>query len=145
MEILSFFAGIAFFFTRSYYPLVGFCLPFLFKARGNARLFIWFIAAFFWAMLHEYAVQDTGMPDSKLVPKATLRGRVVSIPVVTPSKTQFHFAIENMNGIVVKAVVMMACYQHCPLFKLNDLWDVEAKLKKPQDLGNPGHFTYNLN
>lgn len=142
MEILSFFAGIAFFFTKSYYPLLGLSLAFLFKTRGNVHLLIWFFAAIFWAFLHEYACKDQGMPEGKLIHKAALKGRVASIPAVTPFKTQFHFSIETLNGHPVKAVVMMACYQHCPLFKLNELWEVEAKLKRPQNLGNPGHFDY---
>jgi competence protein ComEC len=156
MEILSLFAGTAFFFTKSVYPLLGLMLIFLFKTESKLKLnllkllqllqllqlLLWFLAGFLWACLHQSWYQDKAMPGEQLIPKANLRGRVASIPVVLPSKTQFKFLVQTLDEKPVQALVLMSCYQRCPAFKLGELWELEAKLKRPKNLRNPGHFDY---
>lgn len=145
MEILCFFAGVVFFYTKSLYPLLFIIIALLFNNRWF--VIIWFLTAIFWSFFHQWLVADSGMPEMDVIPKGTLIGRVNSIPKSDFSKTQFQFAIHQLNNEPVKATVLMSCYDHCPIFKTGQIWQLQAKLKKPKNLANPGHFDYqgNLN
>ena len=110
----------------------------------NSRVFVvvWFLAAVFWACLHQYIISDSGMPETDVITRATMLGVVSSIPKTDFSKAQFQFSINHLNDQPVSATVLMACYDHCPVFKVGQLWQLQAKLKKPKNLANPGHFDH---
>ncbi|KTC83978.1 MULTISPECIES: DNA internalization-related competence protein ComEC/Rec2 [Legionella] len=140
MEILCVFAGIAFVYTESLYPLIMLVISFFFRPGYSA--FVAFSLAIIWGMLHLWWVDDRGMPDARVLSKAELKGRVVSLPISNSNKTQFEFAAHELNGKKVSAVILISCYQHCPHFKVGQTWSFEAKLKKPENLANPGHFDF---
>lgn len=140
MEILAFFAGIAFAYTKSIYPLLLiFAALFL---RAHWALIIWFLAALLWVLFHQFWIADRGMPEQLVIAKAVLQGRVISIPATNPGKAQFQFAVTRLDNKPVQATLLLSCYQRCPVFKVGQSWQLQAKLKKPANLGNPGSFDY---
>lgn len=140
MEILCFFAGIAFFYLKSFYPLYFLCAVFFFRPKF-AYLW-WFLAAVFWSLFHQWMIADQGMPTSNLIKKAELQGYVASIPSRSPTKTQFQFFAERLNGNAIQANILLTCYDHCPEIHVGQYWQLQAKLKKPVNLANPGGFDY---
>ncbi|MDI9818609.1 MULTISPECIES: DNA internalization-related competence protein ComEC/Rec2 [unclassified Legionella] len=140
MEILCFFAGIAFVYAQSFYALSFVMVCLILSPRW--QIVVWFAAAAIWGTAHQWWVSDEGIPDMPVIQKAFIEGKVVSIPTVTSVKSQFQFAVTYFNGKPVKATAMLACYKHCPQFKLGDLWRLQVKLKRPANLANPGGFDY---
>ena len=140
MEILCFFAGIAFFYLKNPYPLYFLGVAFFF--RPKPVLFFWFLAAIFWSIFHQWLVADQGMPHTNLIKRANLQGYISSIPIQSPNKTQFQFLAENLNGHPIKASLLLSCYNHCPEVHAGQQWRLQAKLKNPLNLANPGGFDY---
>lgn len=104
-------------------------------------LAICFLLAIAWAFVHQTVVAPKGMPLLTVIPKAVLVGKIVSIPTAATT-SQFQVLLSKLNGKPVKALVLMRCYAHCQQFKVGQVWQMQAKLKRPRDLGNPGHFHY---
>lgn len=141
MEILCFFAGIAFVYTHSIYSFLFLTMSLVIKPLWS--LLYWFVAAVAWGFLHLWWVADVGMPaNSRVIAKALIEGEITSIPASNSAKSQFQFQINRLNGALVKSTVLLSCYTRCPEFKVGDYWSFEAKLKKPVNLGNPGGFDY---
>ncbi len=140
MEILCFFAGTAFFYLKSMYPLYFLCGVFLF--RQKPALFCWFVAAIFWSMFHQWLIADRGVPNTNLINQANLQGDIVSIPTQTPHKTQFQFLADHLDGQPTKFNLLLSCYDRCPNVRAGQHWRLRAKLKKPMNLANPGGFDY---
>ncbi|STX28418.1 DNA uptake/competence protein ComA [Legionella beliardensis] len=140
MEILCFVAGVIWFYTKSFYPLLFIGIALYLKAPK--RIIIWFGIAILWTSFHQWWLTDKYMPASRVIQQATLIGEIVSIPMTSDVKTQFNFRLSKLNGKPTNTLVSLACYNHCPAFKLGQLWQVNAKLKRPENLGNPGHFPY---
>ncbi|CDZ78937.1 ComEC family competence protein [Legionella massiliensis] len=140
MEILCFFAGIAFFYTKAIYPLLLLSASLFLKP--NWSVIFWFIAAFALGLSHQYWVSDRGMPDVPVLAKASIEGEVVSIPISSFTKTQFQLQARRLNDQAVDATILLSCYQHCPKFQVGEVWHLQAKLKKPENLANPGSFDF---
>lgn len=140
MEILCFFAGVAFFYLKNPYPLYFFCSAIFF--RPKLVLFFWFLSAIVWSSFHQWIIKDQGMPATNLIQKTILQGYVTSIPTISPTKTQFQFFAECMDEHAVKATLSLSCYDHCPQIHVGQHWQLQAKLKKPLNLANPGGFDY---
>lgn len=140
MEILCFFAGTAFFYLKNPYPLWFLSSVLFFKPKLSPLL--WFIAAVFWSVFHQWLISDKGMPHTNLIKNATLQGYVTSIPTSTPTKTQFQFLADHLDGHQVKVNVLLTCYDHCPTIHAGQHWQLQAKLKQPINLANPGGFDY---
>ncbi|MBA3535859.1 MAG: DNA internalization-related competence protein ComEC/Rec2 [Tatlockia sp.] len=140
MEILCFYAGIAFVYTKSVYPFLLIAISLFFKPK---RSFIfWFLAALIYGFAHQYWIQDRGMPEDRVLANVRLEGSIVSIPNASLTKTQFQFHANRLNDKAVDATILLACYQHCPLFKAGQIWRLDVKLKKPENLANPGSFDF---
>jgi len=140
MEILCFFAGTAFVFTKSLFALYFMLIVLFFRPR--LRLLAWFLAAIVWGFAHQWFIADQGMPDANLIYSAVLQGHIDSIPTQTVTKTQFIFAARSLNGKRVNGLVLLNCYADCPLVHAGQYWQLTAKLKKPHNLSNPGGFDY---
>ena len=140
MEILCFFAGTAFVYVNKLYPFL-LVLSFFFFRR-KASFWLWFCAAILFAYVHAWIVSDYGMPHQNVVKHALLSGKIVSIPSVASDKTQFQFAVQALNGKSAKAVILLNCYRNCPDFKAGQYWQLQTKIKRPHNLGNPGSFDY---
>ena len=140
MEILCFYAGIAFIYVNRFYPFNFSAVALYFRPKFS--MVLWFLAAVFWGLLHQYVVGSRGMPNVWVVPEAELMGKIISIPVVQHDKVQFTFFADRLNGKVVQTTIAMACYAQCPELHAGQYWRLVAKLKKPRNLGNPGGFNY---
>ena len=140
MEILCFFAGVFFVCIKNTSTLYFLFAVLLFKPRG--ALIAWFLAAMVWSICHQGWVSDSKMPVINVIQDAELQGYVASIPVITASKTQFQFQATRLDKQPVKARILLSCYNHCPEFRAGQAWQLNAKLQKPQNLGNPGGFDY---
>ncbi len=140
MEILCFFAGVVFVYTKSACLLCFLLTVLLFKCRLN--FIAWFLSAIVWCLCHEAQVADRSMPDRRLISNAALQGYIASIPTITASKTQFQFQVMQLNQQPVNARLLLSCYSHCPDFRSGQEWRLNAKLQKPQNLANPGGFDY---
>nr|HAT8714008.1 DNA internalization-related competence protein ComEC/Rec2 [Legionella jordanis] len=141
MEILCFFAGAAFFYTNSALCLL---LMFALLFKPSSAYPICFLAGLSYCLVHEWLIADQGMGNKalKVMPKVFIEGEIVSIPTATEAKSQFQFRVVKLDRQPASAIVLLSCYNHCPKFHLGDRWRFQAKLKKPQNLGNPGHFDY---
>jgi competence protein ComEC len=140
MEILCFFAGIIFVYSKSVYSFLLVTLSLVFRLRWS--VIVWFFAAVLWALLHQVWVKDKGMPEAAVISKAMLEGTVRSIPTSSASKTQLQFFARRLNNHAVQANILLSCYQHCPVFKAGQDWFLAAKLKRPRNLANLGSFDY---
>ena len=140
MEILCFFAGVAFFCLKSAYAACLLFIVLLFKPR--LTILVWFLAGITWSFCHQWSVADLGMPSSLIVQDAALQGYVASIPTHTASKTQFQFLVKRLNNQPVRARILLSCYNDCPDFRAGEYWQTHAKLQQPQNLANPGGFDY---
>ncbi|MGQ3891030.1 DNA internalization-related competence protein ComEC/Rec2 [Legionella sp. CNM-4043-24] len=140
MEILCFLAGTVFACAHSPYPLL-FLLSALFL-KADWRILLWFAAAILWVLLHQWWVSDRAMPDTDLIPKARVTGRIASLPVVRDGSVQFGLSVSRLNADPVQARVLLSCYRHCPEFSIGQRWRLQVKLKKARAAGNPGQFDY---
>lgn len=140
MEILCFYAGMAFFYTKSVYCLLLLVLGLWFRPSWHKPAY--FTAAFLYGALHQLWVQDKAMPLERVVAQAKIEGVIVSIPSINPGKTQFQFHVLRLNEKAVDATILLACYSACPQFKAGQHWFFRAKLKRPTNLANPGHFDF---
>ena len=82
------------------------------------------------------------MPLSSSLAKVEVEGFIVSIPTNGLEKKQFQFQANRLNGKTVSAKMLLACYQNCPILKAGEQWRFTVKLKRPQNLGNPGGFDF---
>ena len=140
MEILCFFSGVALVCLKQVGPLFVFLMVLFF--RPSLSVVCWFLAAILWTILHQWWVSDQGMPDVMLIPKADLQGYVASIPTKTSHKTQFQFEAVRLNGQHTRARLLLSCYKNCPDMSVGHYWHLRAKLRRPQNLANPGAFNY---
>ncbi len=136
MEILCFFSGVAFFNWKNGYPLILLCAASLLRPR-----LLWLISfslGALFALLHAVWVSPVGMPKQPVMDHADAIGVVVSIPSITPEKTQFEFELKSLNKRPVRARILLSCFDSCPIVSAGEKWRFWVKLKKPQNLGNPG-------
>ena len=140
MEILCFFAGVAFFYLKNPYPLYGLGLALFF--RQKLSLLLCFLAAILISLLHQWFIADSNMPKTNLIKKGVFQGEVISIPIVTPFKTQFQFSAHLLNNHSIEATLLLSCYQKCPTIHPGQQWQLTAKLKQPMNFGNPGGFDF---
>lgn len=140
MEILCFFAGIAFYYLKSIYPIGLLFIAFFY--RPKPALFFWFLTAIVWCVIHQWWIADEGMPELSVIQKADIQGYIASVPAKNPNRTQFQFSAERLNGKVIQANLLLSCYNHCPTIHAGQHWQLKAKLKKPVNLANPGGFDY---
>lgn len=140
MEILCFFAGNLFFYTHAYYPLIFVmaCAVYFYKPG----VLVWFAAAFSWGIVHQWLVADQGMPAERLISEATIVGIISSIPIKQQDKTQFQLSLSSLNNQAVSADILLSCYNHCPEFKVSQQWQLIVKLKRPENLANPGYTDF---
>lgn len=122
------------------YPLCMLLILLCFKPHRT--WFLWFSMGCFWALIHQFEVNERHMPSTALLTHVKLTGFVDSIPNYANDKVQFQFAITHLNNQVVKTRALLSCYNHCPNFHAGECWQFVAKLKKPRNLGNPGAFNY---
>lgn len=140
MEILCFYAGIAFIYISKRNALIFFSL--CFYCRPKISLPIWFITAIVYGGLHQWWMTPRDIPNVSIIQKADLYGKITSIPITQGDKVSFTFSVDRLNGKPVQADIAMACYQHCPKLHAGQHWRLLAKLKKPRNLANPGGFDY---
>ena len=140
MEILLFGTGVLFFYTHSVLAPIALIIAVFFKASRACSL--WFFAGVILALVHQIGTAEVSMPRSLVLDKAHLQGEIISIPAVSDSKNQFQFRIQQLNHQPVQSAALLNCYVRCPEFKVGERWAFEAKLKRPQNLKNPGHFDY---
>jgi competence protein ComEC len=140
MEILCFYAGMIFYYVNHYYSLLFVGLAFYFRPKKS--YFIWFIAAMGYSYLHHWWVMPRGIPKMPIIQKALLTGKIISIPVKEGESVKFTFSAETMNGKPVTTSMSLTCYQHCPTLHAGEHWQLQAKLKIPRNLGNPGGFDF---
>ena len=140
MEILCFFAGIAFAYSKSIYTLLFLIISLLFRPRLS--LIAAFLIAVLWGFFHDWQIESKGMPRARVLSHVSLQGRIITKPSINPSKTQFQFLAERLNQQKVNARILLSCYRNCPEFKTGEVWHFVAKLKKPENLANPGSFDF---
>jgi competence protein ComEC len=140
MEILCFYAGIAFVYLNKLNAL--FLLSAVIYFRPKLSFVVWFLVAVFFGIAHQWSVSSQGMPHQLVIQNAQITGEVTSIPVVNNDSVQFTFTINRFNGKPARSNITVSCYQRCPTFHTGQQWLLSVKLKRPKNLGNPGHFDY---
>ena len=140
MEILSFFAGVLFFYTHSY--LLPLCLVAVLIFRPCWRFFVIAGLGYGFAWFHQFWTQDQSMPQQAVIRQAMLNGVIASIPKQNPDKTQFEFVVQSLNNSPVKARMQINCYRNCPQFHVGERWTLRSKIHEVHNLNNPGGFDY---
>lgn len=140
MEILCFFAGIAYvYFNSSYFLLIP-LIPLFFRLKP--AYFLWFLAAVFFAYAHQCWHKEQGMPNEPVIKQAMIEGYIASLPLKNPTKTQFQLTLTRFNGRPASTDVLLNCYKDCPEVHAGETWRFNVKLKRPHNYGNPGGFDY---
>lgn len=140
MEVLCFFAGVAWAYGKGSAPLFIVLIVFLF--RPAIRWLFCFAAGVMWCLLHNGWLADSGMPHVPAIHNAVLEGYVISLPKQQAHKTQFQCKLTRLNQQPVVARVLLSCYQHCPVVQIGQHIQVKAQLNKPRNFLNPGGFDY---
>ncbi|QMT61085.1 DNA internalization-related competence protein ComEC/Rec2 [Legionella sp. PC997] len=140
MEIFCFFTGILYLYTLNRtLPLIS--LLFLFLSPKYS-LILFFILGVLVACLHQLLNVPRGMPNSPVIPKVIIQGRIASIPNQDFSKTQFLFALEEYDQHPAQGLIQLAWYNNAPEIHVGQRWQFTAKLKKPRNYFNPGSADY---
>lgn len=140
MEILAFYAGLAFVYALPKYAL--FLIILLFILTLKKKIIVIFLASIGFALLHHHLSLDKNMPIEKVITKARVTGSIYSMPNINEKRTQFQFLARELNGRSINAIFLLSCYQHCPNFKAGQGWQFDVKLKRPHNFANPGSFDY---
>lgn len=140
MEIFCFFFGIIFTYTHHYLPLIS--LFALFFITPRMPLLFFFLLGIGLAMTHLWFTSAKGLPITPIIPHAVIQGTIDSIPLKTPSKTQFTLALTAFNGKPAQGLVQLAWYNKAPPLHPGQRWQFAVKLKKPRNFHNPGSYDY---
>lgn len=140
MEVLCFFSGMLFIYFKNKYSIL---LPvILFYFRPKPALLLYFLLGICWAALHNVFIAPQQSLQNAGRKQAIITGEISSIPLKTPVKTQFDFELRTINHEAMAGKVRLSCYKDCPDVSAGQVWQFKVKLKKPQNLGNPGGFDY---
>lgn len=132
--------GVLYGFTYTVYlPIITLLLFFIIP---RYLILISFILGLLFTYIHQHLVAPQNMPDTAVLPIAQISGRIVSIPSQTANKTQFIFAIEQLNQNPVHALVLLNWYNNRLPVQAGQHWHFSVKLKKPRNFQNPGSFDY---
>ncbi len=140
MEILCFYAGVAFYYFKSLYPLFFIWIVFFF--RPKISYFVWFTAAFLLAISHQHLLTSSEFSASSLIKDAKITGYLASLPQKTTQKVQFQFLANTLNGKKISSTMMLTCYISCPEVHAGEHLQLTATIKKPDNLENIGGFDY---
>lgn len=134
MEILSFCAGMLFFYTHNVVICFILCAALIIK--NDFRLLIAFCSALALGQTHEIVYKpqaDYVKYDNKNI---EIEGKIISIPSYTQHKTQFYLQTSEFGKVLVN------CYKNCESLNYHDVILGQIKLKKPRNFNNPGGFDY---
>ena len=132
--------GVLYGFTLTIYlPIIALLLFFIIP---RYLIILSFILGLIFSCIHQYLIAPKNMPDTAVLPKAQVSGRIVSIPSQTPNKTQFVFAIDQLNHQPAHALVLLNWYNNILPVQAGQKWHFNVKLKKPRNFRNPGSFDY---
>ena len=140
MEIFCFLMGILYVYTSSIYLPIATLLIFFITPRYPIILL--FVLGLLLALAHQWIIEPTGFPKVEVLPKAVLIGKIASIPIQTPSKTQFALDIETIDGHPAQGLVQLAWYNKPPALHAGERWRLAVKIKKPHSFQNPGSTNY---
>lgn len=138
MEVLSFFIGIAFFYTHLWEAI--FILLLACYLYQSLQYLCWFGIGILWALIHQYSIQSQGMPFVPSVGRVNLEGIVSSIPKINHDKSQFQFDVQRFQGKEASTRVFMNCYQACPKVKVGEAWRLQVTLRKNKSNQLPGEL-----
>lgn len=138
MEILSFFTGIVFTYTREWVVLL--CLLVACWFAQNIRHLLWCMVGAIWACVHEYESFPNALPQRMVLKNIHLQGVISSIPKVGTGKTQFQFEVHQYQDKPMQTLIWMSCYQACPPMKVGEAWSGSVTLKKPKLNVLPGEM-----
>lgn len=142
MEILVFFAGIAFYYYKSIYPLIIPVVCLYFRPQ-HFKIILVFLSAILFGCLHDYIHSEAQeLKSLTVINNAQVEGYVAAIPQTDINRTQIEFKIKKINNTDLKTTALLNCYRDCPQFKIGDYYKFSAKLKRPVNLNNPGGFDY---
>ncbi|MFI4962505.1 MAG: DNA internalization-related competence protein ComEC/Rec2 [Legionellales bacterium] len=140
MEIFCLVMGVLYLYTAtSYLPLA--CLL-VFFVTPRYPIILFFVLGMLLAWVHQWFNKTQGMPDLEVLPQVRIQGTIASIPVHNAHKTQFSFAIDQLDSHPAQGLVQIAWYNHAPIIHAGQRWQLDVKLKKPRNFRNPGSYNY---
>ncbi len=140
MEILSFFGGVLYYYSRSWLALL-FVIS-LISFRPSIRLCLAACLGGLLGVGHDGWICDHGMPQQPVIRHAILTGKIATIPKQRADKTQFDCDLQTMNTHPVQARIQLNCYRDCPSLHTGQTVTLRAKLHEVHNLNNPGGFDY---
>lgn len=140
MEIFCFLLGILYgYYASIYLPLLALALLFI---TPKYSLILFFTLGVVHVWTHQLWIAPNGLPKTAVIAHALIEGRIASIPVRTNNKTQFTVDLQKMNNKPAQGLVHLSWYNHPPVLKAGQQWQLAVKLKKPHNFQNPGGFDY---
>lgn len=140
MEIFCFFLGILYQYTLNHSLLLITVLIFYITPKYPVILFFSLGIAIAW--FHQWLVLPRGIPDKAVIPKTIVQGTIASIPQRDFSKTQFLFALDQLDDRPAQGLIQLAWYTNAPDIHAGERWQFAVKLKKPRNFLNPGSENY---
>lgn len=166
--IISFLFGILLLQQFSYLPDILWCwalisvfsLPFLPHRFKYARIIIFFICGFLWALLRAHWVLDVALPTELQGKDILVTGVIANIPLEDKEKRRFEFDIEtlefNQHNLTLSSVLKKVrlswydkrgrqgtdVYKNKIKLKAGQRWQFWVRLKQPHGFMNPGGFDF---
>lgn len=140
MEIFCFLLGVLYGYTAHF--LLPTTVILLFFITPRYPVILLFLLGLILAFGHQKWVTPQGMPDLEVIPYAQIKGTIASIPIISADKTQFHFALEQIDNHPAQGLIQLAWYNKAPQLHVGESWLFSVKLKKPRNFRNPGGFDY---
>lgn len=140
MEIIYFFIGVLFFYTRN--PMLFLLLGSLYFFHKKKFPWLFCFLGVALGFFHSHYTAPQAMPKKNVLSWGYIQGKVEAILKYSPEKTQFNFRISHLNNHKAKALILLSCYRNCPSVQIGQEWMMQAKLMQPRNLNNPGGFEY---
>jgi len=105
------------------------------------------ILSFSWASLYLHQLLAWKLPQELEKKTLLLRGMVIDIPQDTLEYVRFQFQLDSLNFTTLKksSTIVLNWYGPHPKLMAGQSWQLQASLKRPHGLANPGGLNYQIN
>ncbi len=110
------------------------------------RLPVFFILGCCWSLFRAELILSSSLPDELERQSLWLSGRVISIPEYRAHHIRFEFLVDALEyqgqEYPTPGKVRLVWYRHYPDLQAGQHYRLQARLKRPHGLMNPGGFDY---
>jgi competence protein ComEC len=95
-----------------------------------------FITGLTWIYFYSVGQFSLSVPPELENKTILVQGKIVDDPIIKSHSTQFLFNTEPFGQVQIN------WYQHAPILRKNQIWNLSLRLKNPRNYYNPGGFDY---